>query len=144
MGPGTMMDKLYLALGSNLGDRESYIRQAVRLLDVKLGRDHEAITPLMQTEAIGFDGGDFLNCIVVYRSDLSPKRILGICKEVEKELGRTDAPEYDASGKRVYHDRTIDVDILMYGSRKVETEDLVIPHPQVESRPYIKKLLLFL
>lgn len=139
-----MMDKLYLALGSNLGDRESYIRQAVRLLDVKLGRDHEAITPLMQTEAIGFDGGDFLNCIVVYRSDLSPKRILGICKEVEKELGRTDAPEYDASGKRVYHDRTIDVDILMYGSRKVETEDLVIPHPQVESRPYIKKLLLFL
>lgn len=139
-----MMDKLYLALGSNLGDRESYIRQAVRLLDVKLGRDHEAITPLMQTEAIGFDGGDFLNCIVVYRSDLSPKRILGICKEVEKELGRTDAPEYDASGKRVYHDRTIDVDILMYGSRKVETEELVIPHPQVESRPYIKKLLLFL
>ena len=139
-----MMDKLYLALGSNLGDRESFIRQAVRLLDVKLGRDHEAITPLMQTEAIGFDGGDFLNCIVVYRSDLSPKRILGICKEVEKELGRTDAPEYDASGKRVYHDRTIDVDILMYGSRKVETEDLVIPHPQVESRPYIKKLLLFL
>lgn len=139
-----MMDKLYLALGSNLGDRESYIRQAVRLLDVKLGRDHEAITPLMQTEAIGFDGGNFLNCIVVYRSDLSPKRILGICKEVEKELGRTDAPEYDASGKRVYHDRTIDVDILMYGSRKVETEDLVIPHPQVESRPYIKKLLLFL
>ena len=139
-----MMDKLYLALGSNLGDRESYIRQAVRLLDVKLGRDHEAITPLMQTEAIGFDGGDFLNCIVVYRSALSPKRILGICKEVEKELGRTDAPEYDASGKRVYHDRTIDVDILMYGSRKVETEDLVIPHPQVESRPYIKKLLLFL
>lgn len=139
-----MMDKLYLALGSNLGDRESYIRQAVRLLDVKLGRDHEAITPLMQTEAIGFDGGDFLNCIVVYRSDLSPKRILGICKEVEKELGRTDAPEYDASGKRVYHDRTIDVDILMYGSRKVETEDLVIPHPQVESRPYIKELLLFL
>lgn len=139
-----MMDKLYLALGSNLGDRESYIRQAVRLLDDKLGRDHEAITPLMQTEAIGFDGGDFLNCIVVYRSALSPKRILGICKEVEKELGRTDAPEYDASGKRVYHDRTIDVDILMYGSRKVETEDLVIPHPQVESRPYIKKLLLFL
>lgn len=139
-----MMDKLYLALGSNLGDRESYIRQAVRLLDDKFGRDHEAITPLMQTEAIGFDGGDFLNCIVVYRSDLSPKRILGICKEVEKELGRTDAPEYDASGKRVYHDRTIDVDILMYGSRKVETEDLVIPHPQVESRPYIKELLLFL
>ncbi len=139
-----MMDKLYLALGSNLGDRESYIRQAVRLLDVKLGRDHEAITPLMQTEAIGFDGGDFLNCIVVYRSALSPKRILGICKEVEKELGRTDAPEYDASGKRVYHDRTIDVDILMYGSRKVETEELVIPHPQVESRPYIKELLLFL
>lgn len=139
-----MMDKLYLALGSNLGDRESYIRQAVRLLDVKLGRDHEAITPLMQTEAIGFDGGDFLNCIVVYRSALSPKRILGICKEVEKELGRTDAPEYDASGKRIYHDRTIDVDILMYGSRKIKTEDLVIPHPQVESRPYIKKLLLFL
>lgn len=139
-----MMDKLYLALGSNLGDRESYIRQAISLLDVKLGRDHEAITPLMQTEAIGFDGGDFLNCIVVYRSDLSPKRILGICKEVEKELGRTDAPEYDASGKRVYHDRTIDVDILMYGSRKVETEELVIPHPQVESRPYIKELLLFL
>lgn len=139
-----MMDKLYLALGSNLGDRESYIRQAVSLLDDKLGRDHEAITPLMQTEAIGFDGGDFLNCIVVYRSALSPKRILGICKEVEKELGRTDAPEYDASGKRVYHDRTIDVDILMYGSRKVETEELVIPHPQVESRPYIKELLLFL
>lgn len=136
------LDDLYLALGTNMGCRESNIRMALKLLDIALGRHYCAISPVMQTEATGFTGPDFLNCIVKYRSGRSPQSLLKICKDIEKRMGRTDVPEYDTVGNRIYHDRIIDIDILMYGNRRIETAELTIPHPQVETRPYIKELLL--
>lgn len=138
------MAKLYLSLGSNLGDREKNIRTALELLDIAFGRHWKAVSPIINTKADGFDGPDFLNAVVCYESRRNAENILRICKDVERLLGRTDSPEYDSEGQRIYHDRTIDIDILLYGSLKMDTEMLRIPHPQVENRPFIKELLLLL
>lgn len=139
-----MMEKLYLALGSNLGDRERNITRALELLDIRFNGHALAISPMMETKAIGFDGKDFINCVALYDCGSDPFDVLDICKSIERQMGRTDEREYDAEGRRVYHDRIIDIDILMYGDRKIDSDRLVLPHPQVETRPYIKELLLLL
>lgn len=135
---------LYLALGTNLGDRERNIKVALNLLDIHLRSHFEAISDIVETEALGFEGPAFLNCVVRYRSSKSPLSILRICKTIERSMGRTDEAEYAPDGSRIYHDRIIDIDILIYGKRKIDTPELKIPHPQVENRPYIKELLLHL
>lgn len=139
-----MMEKLYLALGSNLGDRERNITRALELLDIRFNGHALAISPMMETKAIGFDGKDFINCVALYDCGSDPFEVLDICKSIERQMGRTDEREYDAEGRRVFHDRIIDIDILMYGDRKIDSDRLVLPHPQVETRPYIKELLLLL
>lgn len=135
---------LYLALGTNMGNRQRNIKVALNLLELALGTPYDAISPVMETEAIGFDGPAFLNCVVRYKSSKSPLSILRICKNIERSMGRCDSPEYAEDGTRIYHDRIIDIDILMYGKRKLDTPELKIPHPQVETRAYIKELLLHL
>lgn len=134
------MAKLYLALGSNLGDRESNLKDALARLDSALGARVET-SPTMNTEACGFDGPDFLNCVAVFESRRRPATILKICKQIESEMGRTDKPEYDKEGNRIYHNRIIDIDILLYGNKKIDSPDLKIPHPQVDTRPYVRELL---
>ena len=132
---------LYLAIGSNLGNRAANISRSVALLEERLGCSVSAISPVAVTKSIGFSGPDFLNCIVRFRCSKAPLTILKICKEIEREMGRTDSPEYDENGNRVYHNRIIDIDILLYGRKTVNTPELTIPHPQIETRPYVKELL---
>lgn len=131
-----------LALGSNLGNRESNLKIALNMLSIALGSQPEALSPILETEAIGFEGPSFLNQAVRFRTTKSARTILTICKHIERQMGRTDAPEYAEDGSRIYHDRIIDIDILLYGKSKIDTPELTVPHPQVESRPYIKELLL--
>jgi 2-amino-4-hydroxy-6-hydroxymethyldihydropteridine diphosphokinase len=133
--------ELVLLLGTNLGDREANIRQALEALDKALGGRRVKISDIIETEACGFDGPPFLNAVVVYRSARKPENVLRICKRIERSMGRTDAPEYAPDGSRVYHNRIIDIDILFYGEHSVSTPQLSIPHPQVHSRPFVKQLL---
>ena len=135
------MRLLYLLLGTNLGDRQANIDAALAALDKAFCGRRVQLTPVLETQACGFDGPPFLNAVVVYRSARKPENILKICKSIERSMGRTDAPEYAADGRRIYHDRIIDIDILMYGDLAVRTPSLTIPHPQVESRPFVKVLL---
>lgn len=135
---------LTLSLGTNLGDRRANINRALELLDRSMRSHYIQLSPVIETQACGFDGPDFLNCIVRYRTRRSALSVLDICKRIEKQMGRTDSPQYDDRGVRVYHDRIIDIDILTYGEMKISTDRLTIPHPQVESRPFIKELLLLL
>lgn len=130
------------ALGTNLGNRENNIKIALNFLDIALGSHYVALSPVIETQAVGFEGPDFLNCVVRYRTAKTPKTLLGICKHIERQMGRSDSPEYAEDGSRIYHDRIIDIDILLYGNSHIDTPELTIPHPQVESRPYIKELLL--
>ena len=135
---------VYLGLGSNQGNREGNILAALDLLDAAFGCHYTALSRLIETKAQGFKGDKFLNACVLYRifRKGSPEEqgmeILGICKEVERALGRTDAPEYAPDGTRIYHNRTIDVDILFYGKERIDTEELIVPHPRIGERGFVK------
>ena len=133
--------ELVLLLGTNLGDREENIRRALEALDKAFGGRRVKISDIIETEACGFDGPPFLNAVVVYRSARKPENVLKICKQIERSMGRTDAPEYAPDGSRIYHNRIIDIDILFYGEHSVSTPQLSIPHPQVHSRPFFRQLL---
>lgn len=133
--------ELYLLLGSNLGDRQANIEAAAEALDRAFGGRRLRISEIMETQACGFDGPPFLNAVVVYSSGCKPETILGICKRIERSLGRTDAPEYAPDGSRIYRSRTIDIDILVYGDTRMHTDVLTIPHPQIYSRPFVAPLL---
>ena len=134
------MAKLYLALGSNIGARQANIMSALSFLNGYLGR-YEALSDIITTEACGFDGPEFLNCVARYSSRKSPASILAICKDIERRMGRTEQPQYAPDGTRIYHNRIIDIDILMYGKVQMDTPELTIPHPQVETRPFVRPLL---
>lgn len=130
-----------LLLGSNLGDRGGALAEAERRLDALFGATAVQRSEILETEAVGFDGPAFLNRVLRYRCPLSPHRLLDACKRIERQMGRTDAPEYGADGRRIYHNRIIDIDILFFGDRKIRSARLTVPHPQVESRPFVRQLL---
>ena len=132
---------IYLGIGTNLGNRERNIKIALNLLDLYLGTHYKKISEIVETEAVGFEGPNFLNCVVRYSSSKNPHAILAICKRIESEMGRKDDLEYDTEGRRVYHDRIIDIDILKAGNLQVFSPTLVIPHPQIEERAFVKPLL---
>lgn len=134
-------NSLVLALGSNLGDRGEYVKKALEALESWFGKPSR-ISQIIETQAVGFDGPDFLNCVVQYSEvQADPHEVLKICKEIERNLGREDVPEYNEAGERVYHSRCIDIDILLYGNRVVDTPDLKIPHPGISTRSYLQELL---
>ena len=118
----------YLGLGSNLGDREENLRKALSLL-----RDVGEITALSsvyQTEPWGYaEQPSFLNLVCGFRTSLSPPELLALVQEVERRLGRVRTIRYGP--------RTIDVDILLYGDRIVDTPDLQIPHPRIPERAFV-------
>ena len=132
---------VYLSLGSNQGDRQARIDEALRRLDKAVGRPYDALSSVIETPAWGFDGPPFLNCVVRYRSARRPETLLHICKRIERAMGRRGAPEYGADGRRIYRDRPIDIDILLYGDLSVETPELTIPHPLMREREFVMRPL---
>ena len=135
---------VYLGLGSNQGNRQRNLMQALALLDRAFGCHYTALSRIIETKAWGFKGDKFLNACVLYRiyrkgtPEEQGHEILAVCKEIERTLGRDDAPEYDAEGHRVYHNRAIDIDILFYGKERIDTEDLQVPHPLIAERDFVK------
>ena len=135
---------VYLGLGSNQGNRLQNIERALFLLDQAFGCHYTALSRIIETKAWGFKGDKFLNACVLYRifrkgtPEEHGEEILAACKEIERRLGRDDAPEFDAAGHRVYHNRTMDIDILFYGNERVQTENLTIPHPLIAERNFVK------
>ena len=139
---------VFLGLGSNLGERELNLLKAMNLLDQAFGMHPERISRIVQTPAWGFEGPDFLNLCVLYRpvrkgtAAAHATEILDQVKAIEKALGRTEEPLFDSQGRRVYHNRIIDIDILLYGTEKIQTDRLTIPHPLIGERDFVKKPLL--
>ena len=132
---------VYLSLGSNQGDRQARIDEALRRLDKAVGRPYDALSSIIETPAWGFDGPPFLNCVVRYRTARRPETLLKICKRIERAMGRRGAPEYDADGRRIYRDRPIDIDILLVGDLSVDTPELTIPHPLMREREFVMRPL---
>ena len=126
------MHNLYLSLGSNLGDRRQYIQQAIDLIDDLVGAVYR-VSNMLETEPWGFETEHrFLNCCLLVHTMLSPRRCLETTKEIERQLGRTQKSEGG-----VYHDRTIDIDMLMYDDLTLDEPDLVLPHPHMQERDFV-------
>ncbi len=132
---------VYLSLGSNQGDRQARIDEALRRLDKAVGRPYDALSSVIETPAWGFDGPPFLNCVVRYRTARRPETLLRICKRIERAMGRRGAPEYGDDGRRIYRDRPIDIDILLVGDLSVDTPELTIPHPLMREREFVMRPL---
>jgi 2-amino-4-hydroxy-6-hydroxymethyldihydropteridine diphosphokinase len=119
---------VYLGLGSNIGDREALLQSALDALnrpDLRLRR----ASSLYETEPIGLrDQRWFLNLAAEFETDLFPRQLLHRIQRIEKQLGR----------KRIVVNgpRTIDIDILLYGSFIVTTDELEIPHPRYRERRF--------
>ena len=130
---------VYLSLGSNQGDRAALLSRALAELDLRLGCAPKRVSSFLETPAWGFEGPDFLNCAVCYELERpwTPTRLLDACQAVERKLGRRGGPEWDAEGRRIYHDRPIDIDILFWGTRHVRTTRLEIPHPLIAQRDFV-------
>lgn len=132
---------IYLVLGSNLGDREWNLEQAKALLAEALKVDM-LCSQVLETDAVGFNGPAFLNQALCFESDISPEALLDLCQSIEEKLGRPrHQAEYDAEGRRIFHDRTMDIDILIFNGQEIHTDSLDIPHPQLWERPYVQELL---
>lgn len=132
----------YLALGSNMGDRRANISKALEMISALPGTSLERVSDTMESAADGFDGPDFLNCCCAVRTSLTPNALLSALKGIERALGRTDEGiVVDSEGKRVYKDRTMDIDILTYGDMEIMTGKLQIPHPRMKERGFVMKPL---
>jgi 2-amino-4-hydroxy-6-hydroxymethyldihydropteridine diphosphokinase len=126
----------YLGLGSNTGDREGNLREALDAL-VHHGVAVDAVSSLYETEPVGefVDQPDFLNAAARVRTKLEPERLLDVCKAIEVEEGRMfGAPRHGP--------RPIDLDVLLLGDLELEAERLTIPHPELTSRRFVLVPLL--
>lgn len=125
-----IQNQVILSIGSNEGEKLDSIQQCVRLLHHQVGTIIK-ISKLYETPSWGFESAAFFNCAVVMHTQKSAKKILKDILRIEKELGRTRALQ---SG---YQSRTIDIDIIGFNEEIVESENLVIPHPQMQNRLFV-------
>ncbi len=118
----------YLGLGSNLGDREDNLDRALALLAAKVNL--EAVSSIYETEPVGYEKQPlFLNLVCRIATGLSPGHLLQLAKETEAGLGR--------AASFVNAPRPIDIDILVYGNRIIETQELTVPHPRLKERAFV-------
>ncbi|MDL2315122.1 2-amino-4-hydroxy-6-hydroxymethyldihydropteridine diphosphokinase [Bacteroidales bacterium OttesenSCG-928-C19] len=124
------MNDVVLSLGSNIGDKFFYLKEAIRLLNLKVGKV-EKISSVYETEPWGMECDDaFYNIAVALQTELNPQQLLKENQQIEKELGRVRS----SAG---YASRTIDIDILFFNEEVIDTEDLIIPHPYIQKRNFV-------
>ncbi len=125
-----MNKRVYLSLGSNLGDREAHLRNAIERLGTLGTVLH--ISSLYETEPVELTEQPwFLNCAVVLETEKMPKQLLSATQDIERELGRRRPPNLTKGP------RPIDIDILLFGNSIVDTPQLVIPHPALHKRRFV-------
>jgi 2-amino-4-hydroxy-6-hydroxymethyldihydropteridine diphosphokinase len=122
----------FLGLGSNVGDRRAQLQAAVDALAAR-GVRVLASSSVYDTDPVGLvpDQRPFLNACVRIETGLGPEQLLGVCKDVERELGR------DLEGGVRHGPRPIDVDLLLLGGQRYASDRLVLPHPQATSRRFV-------
>ena len=163
------MHKVYLGLGSNLGNRQQNIEDAVRLVQERVGQVVRQ-SSLMESEPWGFEScHNFLNAVILCQTTKSPHEVLTLTQQIERDLGRkkksdrlpvekstslpvekttrlpveksTRLPVSQEASGRQYTDRPIDIDILLYDDLTVDEPDLKIPHPLMHKRDFVMKPL---
>jgi len=121
---------VYLGIGSNLGDRASHIRTAVRDLEDNSIVEAHQVSSLYESEPVGWDDGPwYLNAVLSGSTRLEPQELLAALKDMEIQAGR-EAGERNAP-------RPLDLDILLYDGVRLEQSDLIIPHPRILERAFV-------
>ena len=126
----------YLSLGTNLGDKEGNLRQAIQLIEERIGAI-ASLSAFYVSEPWGFQSeNSFLNACCGVNSVLAPNALLEATQQIERELGRT-----EKSLNGIYHDRLIDIDILLAyengQSIAMQTPQLTLPHPLMHQRDFV-------
>ena len=123
---------LYLSLGSNLGDRAENLRRAIALIGERVGKV-QRVSSFIETEPWGFQSEHpFLNAACLVLTTLSPLECLDATQQIERELGRR-----TKSSGGIYHDRPIDIDLLMYDDLQLSMPRLTLPHPHMHERDFV-------
>lgn len=122
------MEVAYLSLGSNLGNRMEHLQDAIQSVNSLGSVNH--VSSVYESTSWGYDShNNYLNCCLELLTLLSPQELLQETKKIEEQMGRTKSKEYT--------DRTIDIDILIYGSLLLDSEALTLPHPHIEKRKFV-------
>lgn len=123
------MSIAYIALGSNLGDKEANLRQALKMLLVK-GLQIRSVSSFFKTEPYGVtDQPEFINAVACVKTDLAPEKLLKLLLDTELEMGRVRL--------RHWGERNIDLDLLLYDDLIYYSEKLVLPHPDMQNRLFV-------
>ena len=127
---------VYFGIGSNLGEREANLRRAIELLHERVG-ECMACSSVYRSAPQGFvSDNQFANIVAIYETNCSPKELLHITQQIEREMGRT-----QKSHDGIHYDRVIDIDLLKAyeGDREivVQTPTLSLPHPRMEERDFV-------
>ena len=131
------MHTVYLALGTNLGNRKAIMREAIDNIGNKVGTVMRQ-SSFYETEPWGFESPNlFLNACICVSTKLAPRQLLEVTQAIERDMGRI-----EKTVGLQYVDRIIDIDILLYDDLHINEPDLVIPHPLMEEREFVMKPLL--
>ncbi|MEL3959807.1 2-amino-4-hydroxy-6-hydroxymethyldihydropteridine diphosphokinase [Lysinibacillus endophyticus] len=129
------MNKIYLSLGTNIGDREYNLKLAVKMLYEMDGISVKKVSSIYETAPVGYvDQPSFLNIVVLVESNRSAFEMLEICQTVENDLGRVREIRW---GPRI-----IDLDILLFNQDNIEAENLIVPHARMFERAFVLVPLL--
>ena len=124
------MNKAYIGLGTNIGDREANLREALNELKALPENKIVSISSIYETDPVGYlDQGKFLNMAVCINTTLSADSLLAACMEIEQKLGRKREIRWGP--------RTIDLDILLYNQENIVTKNLIVPHPRMLERAFV-------
>lgn len=134
----TAAERVFVSLGSNLGDREAHFALALRRLAALPDTAVEALSPVFETDPVGPPPqGPFLNAVAELRTGLDPRALLESLLDIEREAGRTrEATRWLA--------RPLDLDLLLYGERVIDESGLTVPHPRLDERPFVLEPLMSL
>jgi 2-amino-4-hydroxy-6-hydroxymethyldihydropteridine diphosphokinase len=123
----------FVALGSNLGDRDANLALAVRSLAALPEVAVAALSPVYETRPVGPPQGPYLNAVAELRTTLPPRPLLDAMLEIETRAGRARSAEARAS----WGPRTLDLDLLFYADRQIDEPGLEVPHPRLHQRAFV-------
>lgn len=125
------MNQVYVALGSNLGDREAHLLQGVRDIEQIPECSNMISSSIYETAPMGpQDQPDYLNSVCAFQCDLEPIQLLAELKKIERQHGRVQATERWTA-------RPLDLDILLFGDQQITTDELTIPHVGITKRSFV-------
>ncbi|MBR1668434.1 MAG: 2-amino-4-hydroxy-6-hydroxymethyldihydropteridine diphosphokinase [Bacteroidaceae bacterium] len=132
------MHTVYLSLGTNLGNKEQNLLTAIKEIARRIG-SVKAQSAFIATEPWGFDSPNtFLNAAICVETALSPMALLRETQQIERDMGRTQKSTVNSQRSTpTYHDRIIDIDILLYDDLHITTPTLTIPHPLMYERDFV-------